>query len=233
MLSLVTADLHLSDNPRDAYRHKILQRLYKHAERLGVQRTFILGDLTEAKNSHSDWLVNAVSEHVRRFTKLGDVILLKGNHDYLSDPDVPFFHFLRHMPQVRWVCNPTGCTLPGIGRTLFLPHTRAYKRDWAGLSFEGYDYLFAHCSVTGAGTGHGRRLEGGVPLSIFPRDARVISGDIHVPQQVGCVTYVGAPSLVDFGDDYQPRFLLLDGDRMRSIPIHGPQKRLVEVHVTS
>jgi hypothetical protein len=44
-----------------------------------------------------------------------------------------------------------------------------------------------------------------------------------------CVTYVGAPYLVDFGDDYEPRMLLLSGQHMTSLPMRGPQKRLLEL----
>jgi hypothetical protein len=39
----------------------------------------------------------------------------------------------------------------------------------------------------------------------------IISGDIHVPQTIGTVTYVGSPYHVHFGDHkFNPRFFILD-----------------------
>src|SRR5205814_1607714 len=90
---------------------------------------------------------------------------------------------------------------------LFLPHTNNYKRDWKGLDFSKYQWIFAHNTFQGANIGP-RRLEG-IPTSIFPRNAKVISGDIHVPQHFGPIEYVGAPYRIDFGDDYEPRVLFL------------------------
>lgn len=228
MPTLVTGDLHLSPNPRDSYRHKIVRKIVRLAERLRVDRTLILGDLTEEKDRHKDFLVNRVVEHVRAFARLGPVIINQGNHDYLTDPDMSFFRFLRHLPQVRWIDRPTAFLADGLGRVMFLPHTRDYKRDWKGMSFKRYAYIFAHGSFTGAELGHGRMVTDGIPRKVFPRDARVISADIHIPQRVGNVTYVGAPYTIDFGDSYDARVLLIDDDRVKSIPIEGPQKRLIE-----
>jgi hypothetical protein len=39
---------------------------------------------------------------------------------------------------------------------------------------------------------------------------------------------VGAPYTINFGDNYQPRVLLLDETNMRTLWCPGPQKRLVE-----
>jgi hypothetical protein len=227
MTTLVTADLHLTSNPRDSYRHRTLRRLRKWAKKMGVKRTFILGDLTEEKDRHRDQLVNQIVDHVRGFAELGDVIIMQGNHDYASDPDVPFFRFLRHMPQVRWIGTPTAFDAAGIGRVLFLPHTRNYKKEWDGISLAGHALVFAHCTVKRARMGHGRTSTDGIPLSVFA-GARVIAGDVHIPHRIGSVRYVGAPYRVDFGDDYKPRVLLLEGANMTSHIVEGPQKRLIE-----
>ncbi len=60
----------------------------------------------------------------------------------------------------------------------------------------------------------------------------MISGDVHVPQTIGPVTYVGAPYTVDFGDIYEPRVLEIgltpsNKLQMQSIPCTGMQKRLI------
>lgn len=237
MKSLVTADLHLTANPRDRYRHETLRRLVTTAKKLGVEQTFILGDLTEEKDRHGDWLTNAVVDHITRFAELGPVTINQGNHDYSSDPDMPFFRFLRHLPSVRWIGRPTSCTYPGLGRVLLLPHTRSYKRDWEGVERKGYAYVFAHSTFDTTDLGHGRKAQG-IPPEVF-KGERVITGDVHIPQTIlipsspkhvsGSITYVGAPYTVDFGDDYNPRVIILDQQKLTSVPVPGPQKRLIEL----
>lgn len=229
MRSLVTADLHLSANQRDRYRVDTMRRLAKLAKAERVEQTIILGDLTEEKDRHSDWLTNQVVEIVRAFSELGIVYILQGNHDSYSDPDCPFFHFLRHMQQVRWVGRPTSFVTKGIGRVLWLPHSRDYKKEWAGLPFKDHALIFAHCMFVGTKLDNGRIADGGVPLSVIPRGARCIAGDVHIPQTIGPVQYVGAPYTVDFGDSYKPRAIILDGDRQSDLSLDRyPQKRLIE-----
>jgi hypothetical protein len=69
----------------------------------------------------------------------------------------------------------------------------------------------------------------GIPLSVFPDDVFVVAGDVHEPQTLGVVTYVGSPCLCSFGDSYQPRVLLLDGLDVKSIKVQGQQKRLIDI----
>ena len=229
MKTLVISDLHLSANPRDAYRHAIVHSLCKYAKE-GIRRTLILGDLTEEKDRHNDWLVNNVVARVVDFAKLGEVFILKGNHDYNSDPDMPYFRFLGLTPNVHWISNPTVYTFTAddLGSVLFLPHTRRYKREWKDVRLKGHRYIFAHNTFKGAQLAGGYKSDG-IPLSIFPKDACVISGDVHIPQELGCVTYVGAPYTIDFGDNYDGRCLIINGEKVTSVKINGPQKQLVEV----
>jgi hypothetical protein len=93
--------------------------------------------------------------------------------------------------------------------------------------------VFAHQTFQGVCAAPNVTLRG-IPTNLFG-NARVISGDIHVPQVLDTggtcwIEYVGAPYLCDFGDRYRPRVILIeDGKRIRSVPTSGPQKRLVEV----
>ena len=51
----------------------------------------------------------------------------------------------------------------------------------------------------------------GLPPSYFKRfSGQVISGDIHVPQTIGPVTYVGSPYSVRFNDSFEGRGLAID-----------------------
>jgi DNA repair exonuclease SbcCD nuclease subunit len=225
MIVLVTADLHLTDKVRDTYRHVAMKTILDLIKVKRPKQLIILGDLTEQKNYHSAELTNAVVDHLYEFSQWCEVIVDLGNHDYTSI-DCPFFKFLSHISNITWVGKP--CEPLGLRRTLILPHTSNYKRDWKGLDFGQYDWIFAHQTFSGAISDSGHKLED-VPLSVFPKGSQVISGDIHTPQKVGCVTYCGAPYIVDFGDDYSPRVLLLTPQGVKSIPVPGVQKRLVEV----
>ena len=221
--TLVTADLHISPNRRDAYRYTFLeQTLPQLLEEYSVSRIIICGDLTEAKSGHSAELVNRLVDALAALAERAPIYLLKGNHDYLSE-DVPFFRYTQHLPRTRWINEPTQLKLRGLGSCLFLPHTRDLA-DWVDF-MDGYDWFFCHQPFGGAVNETGAKLSGDPPP--FSASARVVSGDIHGPQRVGPVTYVGAPYLIDAGDDYEPRVLLLEGVKMRSIPVPGPQKRLV------
>ena len=233
MSILITADLHWTDNVRDAYRHGIVKRLCNLIRKHHVEMLLILGDLTEAKEGHSAELVNEITDHVHELSLLCDVIILQGNHDYKGNPDHPFFAFLSHIPHVRWIRVPTlGVHLhdltegvqPVLEKAIFLPHTSNYGRDWKDLDLN-QDWIFAHNTFAGADGGNGRKLSG-IPTSVFPKRARVIAGDVHIPQE----RYVGSPYTVDFGDDFEPRVLMIQGKKVTSIPIGGPQKRLVEVY---
>lgn len=224
MSILVTGDIHLSENPRDAYRFKFLDWLLEQVKKRNVDHLIILGDITDNKDRHDAWLTNEIAHYIHSLAKIVPVTILTGNHDYLI-ADLPFFEFLGRIDNVLWITKPREA---GRGDCLFLPHTRNYKKDWPNwLEYKTHDWIFTHQTFQGANVGS-RTLDG-IPLSVFPKGSRVISGDIHVPQTIGPVTYVGAPYHVNFGDDYEGRVLLIDGDKLTSIKYNGPQKRLVEI----
>jgi hypothetical protein len=228
---LITGDIHLNDLSRDVYRHDWIANilpslLRKHKAEL----LLILGDYTDSKDCHSSWLVNQLVDHLTALTEICPVICLKGNHDYV-DPTIPFFEFLGKIPRLTWVNSPTHAeNVAGagvLGDALFLPHTNNYQRDWPEICIA--DLYLAHQTFQGAQVGP-RKLDG-IPTKIFPDDALVISGDIHVPQEFDQIVYCGSPYTCTFGDDFEPRVLLLDPVtlKLKSIPSPGPQKRLLEV----
>src|SRR5688572_5186840 len=181
----------------------------------------ICGDLTDEKDHHPATLVNRVVDHIHELAKLCSVIIPKGNHDYTSLHTTPFFTFLKRIKNVSWINQPEWW-----GTYLLLPHSPNPERDWKSLDFKKADLIFAHQTFTGAQSESGRELHG-VPIP-FPKGSTVISGDVHVPQKLGPVIYIGAPYTIDFGDDYEPRVLLIKGQNITSVPVTGVQKRLVE-----
>lgn len=232
--TLLTADLHLNDNARDSYRFKFFDRLPKLVWDHQVGCVVILGDITEEKDRHGAWLVNRVADGLRALSEVVHVIWLLGNHDY-KDRDQPFFRAVAALAGVEVVTSPIArpalCSAAGVawGRVCLLPHTRDFEEDWRGLQFDAKTTYFAHNTFAGAISESGKPLPG-IPTDIFPTGARCFSGDVHVPQNVGPVTYVGAPYLVDFGDKFRPRVLLLDGHgEPKSLVLRGPGKRLLEI----
>lgn len=234
---LCLSDPHLTDNPRDQYRHDFMDGLLSIMEKRKPDAIAILGDLTEEKDRHSAKLVNKVVGELGAIADIVPLLILMGNHDYKNEGH-PFFAFTQHIPNIAWVDRVSiAADLPRQFRSifagcLFLPHTLEYERDWADLisakRLRDFRFIFAHNTFEGS-LSNGRPLSG-IPIGILDKKSKVISGDVHNPQQVGPVTYIGAPYTVDFGDDYDPRLIMIDGYNMQSISVkRWPQKRLLTI----
>lgn len=220
---LITSDLHWNDNPRDVYRHQYVDTIVREIKKNKVSQILILGDLTDEKNMHDAWLVNAVFQHIHRLAQLCTVFILRGNHDYTS-PSYPFFKSLGLLSGVRWINEPTASEI-----TLFLPHTNDYKKDWEKLEIKTYKLVFTHNTFEGALAEHGKEL-GGIPRTVFSKKQTVISGDVHVPQKLGVITYVGSPYPINHGDSPDKHMILLDDDnRISYIPYDGPQRVMLDI----
>jgi DNA repair exonuclease SbcCD nuclease subunit len=236
MTALVTADWHLTEQRKDRYRFRAMEFIAEQVDKHEVDQLIILGDLTHNKNHHPDTLVNDIVDLLQGLSCLCEVYIPQGNHDYI-EADTPFFHFVRWLKNVHWIQRPMTTQLKGLGRVCFLPHTRDHQKDWAGVKdvWDDCDLIFAHNAFEGARSENSSLLHG-IPLDIFPRDVPIISGDIHKPQRLQQLTYVGSPYTQKYGDNYEPRVLLLhDLDEstrpgIESIPVPGPQKRLIELY---
>lgn len=226
MASVITADLHLSANPRDAYRHRWMEGLPALLQREEADRLIICGDLTTEKDYHSAWLTNKIVRYVHDASAVCPVYILMGNHDYTSAAN-PFFEFLGGFDRVHWIKEVTETKLKGLGRCLFIPHQRKLEA-WDGLEQlkEEWNWVFAHATFQGARNEQDLEMEG--PAMGLVLGHRVISGDVHVPQKVGPVTYVGPPFRINYGDTYQPRILLLSEHHANQRLCEGPRKVLVE-----
>lgn len=234
MSLLAIGDLHLTDNPRDAYRFNTFKTVARIIGDKGITHVVILGDLTTAKDQHRAGLVNRIVDNIHILSQLATVIALRGNHDY-RDVQNPFFKFIETIPNVIWINNPRSVHIKSVGTCLFLPHTYDYESDWKILKIGPPPprWIFAHQTFAGAVGEGGRELEG-IPLDYFPEKAHIISGDIHTPQIIKefggrYVYYVGTPYLVNFGDGYRPRLVMIDDKGLTPIYLKGKQKRLVEI----
>jgi hypothetical protein len=114
----------------------------------------------------------------------------------------------------------------------FLSHTKDFNKYQLGvaslpLTSETWraDYIICHQTFQNAKSENGMLLSG-IDPSIFDNiNAKVYCGDIHTPQQIGKVTYIGSPYLIHFGDQYIPRLLLLDPQQGIEQSIYFPSIR--------
>jgi DNA repair exonuclease SbcCD nuclease subunit len=213
---LLVTDLHLTDpalRPQDEYRWKVFDWIREVIHEHGIGEVFVLGDITDRKDNHSALLTNMVVEEFCWLSAEVPVRILTGNHDYLVAGQ-PFFGFLRNMPRIKWYDDIAQLEIGG--RTcLFIPHRHGDTSEHIRGAIEvcpDSEVVFMHHTVSGSILSNGRSI-GTTKLSAELADVPIYSGDVHMPQQVGDVTYVGTPYPVHFGDDYTGRALILDFDR--------------------
>ena len=233
--ALLISDLHLTANPDDEYRWTLFEWLIETIGHEDVKTVVILGDLTDAKDFHSATLVNRVVENLVALTRPGvQVTVLQGNHDYLKSGHT-FFGFANNIPNIRFITKiGDDCVDSVTGPNCFyLPHTKTPAKDWAGLDFSHYSYVFMHQTISGAVASNGQEMDGEeMPDFTAKGGPKVYSGDIHVPQVIKGVEYVGSPYHVHFGDNFKPRAVLLDR-RNRPVDLHFKSPRRLGIKVTS
>lgn len=173
-----------------------------------VKTVVIGGDLTDAKDYHPSSLTNrlvAELDDLRRVAPRVEILL--GNHDYLRDGHA-YFSFLSRMDGLHFITSPYEDGDQGGPLALFLPYTKSPARDWAGMDFTHFSYVFMHQTAPGSVASNGQKMDGEALPSL--KGPKVYSGDIHVPQVCGDIEYIGSPYHVHFGDRFAPRAVLLD-----------------------
>lgn len=231
MSALLTSDIHMTDNPRDSYRWNLFPWLAEQIKKLNVNILIIGGDLTDGKDRHSAKLTNKMIEG---FSLLNaEIYINKGNHDFI-DAETPFFKFITKMG-VHFIIDPKIYNLKIKRETsacLFLPNTKTWKEDWADANFNQFDYIFAHQTFEGIKAENGFPIPG-IPTDIFDETkAKIYCGDIHMPQIVGPVEYIGSPYRTHFGDTYNPRVIYVnDVGKASDLHFPCPNKHLVTIRV--
>lgn len=200
MKRLVCSDLHLTDHPNDEYRWNVFEDIIN----ARPDELYILGDTCDAADHHSAELVNRIVDTLKQFTRQAiPITILCGNHD-TPLRGKPFWSFLSDMPHITFVTKPMANQ-----RLLLLPHSRNPQEEWKGIDFTLYQCIMMHYTADGVDTGNGHRLS--VPNQvIFPPGPVLLSGDIHVPQVVQGITYVGSPHPKNYGEQHIFRMLELD-----------------------
>ncbi|ATI19387.1 putative DNA repair exonuclease [Vibrio phage vB_VpaS_KF5] len=204
MNRLIAADTHFTPKPLDEYRWGLFGYLKDWAIKYDVDEIWILGDLTDAKEGHSAEFVNRLVNHITELSEVAPVFILRGNHDYARE-HVAFFEFLRKLPNVYWIDRPT--TVYGVRA---FPHSKNPAEDWATLldDLDEYEYAFFHQCFVGSRSSMGHILDG-TDLDLTKlKKCKVYAGDIHLPQTVRGIEYVGSPYPTTYGDRFLGRCLL-------------------------
>ncbi len=204
---IVTSDLHLTDNINDAYRFGLFKFLRVQVRKNNAKAVFILGDITDFKDEHRSKLVNRIVKELKNLSILCPVYLLTGNHDGY-DPKKPFFQFINEIRNLTLIVKPTISTI-AHKKFVLLPFTKEPEK-WDRKLLKKGDFIFMHQTVEGVIASNSFILPG-MDTAIFKGcKGKVISGDIHVPQTIGPVTYVGAPYTIRFNDTFKPRILRIN-----------------------
>ena len=231
MRILLTADLHLTDKKVDEYRWDIFNQINKYIDKYNVDYLFILGDITDKWDRHSSYLVNRLTDELNYLAQKVYIYILRGNHD-CNDPQMPFFKFLNFHDHIQFIIDPTEVTLKDGTKCLFVPHSRQPDEDWfengQPIWNDEYEYLFFHQCFLGAQTPGGFKLDG-VDVSFDNFDGAIYAGDIHTPQTVGPVTYVGSPYAIKHGD-CDGRMLLIDGNEEVELETDFPSKHSIKIN---
>ena len=242
---LITSDLHFTAKPDDEYRFGLFKWIreeivFEHE----IDDIYILGDITDSKDRHPAELVLRVVEEFRSLKRSinGDLIILQGNHDFYTHQNLGFFCFLQELEgSIKWLDESASFGGEHGPIIEFVPFIRdPAKQEEAILNAEPYSfgshskkYLFLHHTFNNALASNGQKMRGGMSSKhpCLEQYNRVISGDIHVPQTLGYVTYVGSPYTIRFNDAFDPRLIVLDTETDEMYDVHYPciKRHCVEV----
>lgn len=228
---LLFTDTHLDGQPENEYRWAIFDHIRTALMQYPVRVAFCLGDLVDGRDKFSATFVNRLLGQLRGVSARAPLVILRGNHDTALRPPNYFTwlsDFSTDSSDIEYIDAPA--PFSGDQRLMLLPFSPHPATEWADLRLNEYAAAFMHATVTGSQVENGTVMEN-ADFPVLPSGVKFYSGDVHVPQRVRNVTYVGAPHPIRFGDDYPCRMLLLDEDFdvVMEIPLSGPRKRILRV----
>lgn len=227
MKILIASDLHLTDKPEDNYRWGLFPWMGDMCKKHGAEHVLILGDITDSKDRHSSSLVNNVTSSldslyhsVRTLEGIDRIHVLMGNHDFI-DKNSPFFNYLQLIPGIRFYATEQETVLRQSGgedyRVAMIPYCREPEDFFQAVKKVGgkdIRMLCLHQTLRGSVLSNGTSIKEGLDVSELERYVKKgvpwLSGDVHVPQTIGKVEYVGSPYQIKFGDNFKGRVLLYD-----------------------
>jgi DNA repair exonuclease SbcCD nuclease subunit len=233
---LIINDTHLDDNPSNEYRWKVFDFAKAELDKGGYDLFLHLGDVLDRKDKHKSQLVNrTVNSFLEIRDKYCPISILGGNHDYTVDRNHCFLRFVSKYENITFIDKPTYWKRDQF---LFLPHSRVAEIEWEEwlpiINDPNLKFLFIHQSIIGSKVSNFHELNCGLDPNFFKNvSAKIVSGDIHVPQTLRKVNYPGTQHPVSFGDDYQPRMSVIEDGKLRFIDIKTIKRPHIKKEVNS
>lgn len=230
MFHLLTADIHLDDQPGNEYRWDVFNKILEVCENRKISSVIIAGDLSDKKDRHTGRMVNKLVSNLTRLTDAGiSLRILRGNHDLPID-GTAYWAFLSSIPHVTFFDAPY---YDESERVLYLPYTSTPEEDWKKVEEKITRRLravFLHQLVDGVVVNQ-RQMKGVVVPKFIQEADKVWAGDIHDPQKIGAIEYIGAPHPVSFGDEHKCRFVIVNGDYIQrdEILLTPPAKKIITI----
>jgi DNA repair exonuclease SbcCD nuclease subunit len=225
---LLVGDPHLTDNPLDAYRWDLFKQIADICKIDKITYVFILGDGWDRKDRHSAKLVNQSIGALQWLSEQGlETYVLAGNHDSPIYGGVHYWEFLNELDGVHYITKPE--FLENI-EVWLLPFSSNPAEDWKDLKLELGKALLMHQTVAGALVERDYKLEKGDKLPTLP-NIPIYSGDVHRPQTLGNITYIGAPYPTRFGEDWECHVLVTDTEnwKAKEIPLENIRRLTMNV----
>lgn len=222
------------DSELEWYRWQIFPVLKEKALKHNVGTIFILGDCVDRKDRHSSRFVNRVVDEFEQLRESfsGEIYILGGNHD--KPVNGPYFWKFLNRLGIYYIDEPTDLILDEK-KIWLLPFAKSPIDEWKGLELEDADVIMIHQTVDGAMVERNRILTG-PPLPILPRNIQVFSGDIHRPQTVNRVTYIGTPYPTRFSENWPNRIIVVENDDYTNyleIPVKIINREIIDISSTS
>ena len=186
---------------------KLIEFATKIAEDQDVDKIVILGDL---HHTHSVvrvevlnfWLGVFIGYSLKR-----DCILLVGNHDVNNhkESEDTRLHSLEPysiLPGVTVVERPT--IIEGVGFMPYIHDPQRFLEAAKAFNTEGVETIVCHNTFIGALYENNFPAPDGIDIDSVPQK-QIISGHIHMQQQVGKVWYPGSPMWMTLGDANQEK----------------------------
>lgn len=225
---LLYSDTHFTDKPIEEYRWKIFPFLTEQALKYDVKKIICLGDLVDRADRHSGLLVNYLVEmyaDLKHDTK-AELTILAGNHD--KPLQRPYFWEFLSRVGVDYLTNP----IYDWNRVLYLPFSSNAVKEW-GVFHSDTKAILMHQTIEGAIVEDDRRIPSSpYPLPPLPH-IPIYSGDVHRPQSIDNITYVGAPYPVRFGETWDTRIIVIQNDDWQnpiSIQVPSIKRAILDIH---
>jgi DNA repair exonuclease SbcCD nuclease subunit len=202
---------------------RITEVIFQYAIDNGVPNIIFGGDLFEEKNRINVQTYNRVWGLYKKWSKQFDYFILNtGNHDFYNENRdsslLPFSSL-----GIDIVKETTNFAVGGnIVRVI--PYGKGIGGDLIIPDVGERHYLVTHENIEGITVGKNEYVHG-EPISrdLFRQWDLVFNGHIHKPQVVDNIVNIGSPMIQDWGEEGEvKRFIHLDGDSYKSIPINGP-----------